>query len=132
MKLDEYKKKVEETLQQPLSVETPQELYKEIAVIESLAYLAVKLSSLAEQKYSRLNQKRHEQSAKILSYKGTVSEKQAQWDADNAQLLADLDMADAEVRYWKDIAKVISQKVSLAQSVMSSVSAQIKAGMYVS
>ena len=132
MKLDEYKKKVEETLQRPLSVEQPQELYKEISVIESLSYLAVKLASLAEQKCSRLTQELHEKSVSMMNYKGTVGEKKAQFEAENAELLAKIDMADAEVRYWKDIARIISQKVSLAQSVMSSVSAQIKAGMYVS
>lgn len=73
---------------------------------------------------------RHEQSAKILSYKGSVADRQAQWDTDHAKLLKDIEMAEAEVRYWRSIGNIIEKKVSLAQSVLSNIGAQMKSGMY--
>lgn len=131
MNLEEFKKKVQQTLQQPLRVDSPNDLCADIAVIESLAYLSVKLQANAEARLSKANE---ELRLKKLEYTkeatGTVYEKTLQVEANCNSVLKEIDDANVELHYWKSISKLIEQKTSLAQSVLTSIGNQIKAGIY--
>lgn len=131
MNLEDYKKKVSDTLQVPLTVDSPETLFKEAACIESLSYLAVKLSAIAEKNLTTLNNKLREEKAKLLpELKGTQMEKNIQLENSLKDLLEKVEQTELEMKYWKSIGKLIENKVSLAQSVLSNISSQVKAGMY--
>lgn len=131
MQLEEYKKKIAEVLQAPLTTDAPETLYKEAAVIESLAYLAVKLSAIAETKVTELDEKiRTEKLTALDGLSGTQMEKTIQLEAKISTLIEEKEKAEIEMKYWKGISKTIENKVSLAQSILSNIGSQMKSGMY--
>lgn len=48
--------------------------------------------------------------------------------SDEQQLV---DKWKAEVAYWKQVGRLIENKISLGQSILGNITSQIKAGMYV-
>ena len=132
MDLTEYKKKIQEVLQKPLTTDAPEELFKEVAVIESLSYLAVKLAANMEMEITRLNDTlMKEKEAKLGSVTGTQMEKSIKLDAMLAETITSIDKCEVEMKYWRAIGKLIENKISLAQSVLANITSQVKAGMYV-
>lgn len=57
-------------------------------------------------------------------------EKNIQLENSLKDLLEKVEQTELEMKYWKSIGKLIENKVSLAQSVLSNISSQVKAGMY--
>lgn len=130
MNNQEYRQKIEEVLQAPLTTDSPETLYKEAAVIESLAYLSVKLQAKAEVKLSEAEAKLREKGSMIVDYEGTASDRKLKWEAEHAELFKNIDNAKTEVLYWRNVGQAIEKKVSLAQSILSNITSSIKAGIY--
>lgn len=131
MQLDEYKQKVQEILQKPLTTDSPETVYKESAMIESLAYLAVRQATILEVKLTELNQKLREEKLTHLSeLTGTQMEKAIQLDAKVASLLKEIEETEATMKYWRATSKLIENKISLAQSILANITSQVKAGLY--
>lgn len=131
MDMGEYKRKIEEVLQAPLTTDSPDTLFKEVAVIESLAYLAVKWSgNMESQKSRQLEDIRKKKQEVIVGLKGTQLEKATALEAALATDLRIMDATEHEIRYWKSIGKLIENKVSLAQSILANITSQIKSNMY--
>lgn len=131
MQLDEYKQKVQEILQKPLTTDSPETVYKESAMIESLAYLAVRQATILEVKLTELNQKLREEKLTHLSeLTGTQMEKAIQLDAKVATLLKEIEETEATMKYWRATSKLIENKISLAQSILANITSQVKAGLY--
>ena len=131
MQLDEYKQKVQEILQKPLTTDSPETVYKESALIESLAYLAVRQATILEVKLTELNQKLREEKLTHLSeLTGTQMEKAIQLDAKVASLLKEIEETEATMKYWRATSKLIENKISLAQSILANITSQVKAGLY--
>ena len=131
MQLDEYKQKVQEILQKPLTTDSPETVYKESAMIESLAYLAVRQATILEVKLTELNQRLREEKLTHLSeLTGTQMEKAIQLDAKVASLLKEIEETEATMKYWRATSKLIENKISLAQSILANITSQVKAGLY--
>lgn len=129
--MEEYKKRVKEILQKPLTTDSPEEVYKETALIESLAYLAVREASMLEMKLTELNQTLRDKKAELLSdLTGTQMEKSIQLDAKLSPLLKEIESTEATMKYWRATSKLIENKISLAQSILSNITSQVKAGLY--
>ena len=129
--MEEYKKRVKEILQKPLTTDSPEEVYKETALIESLAYLAVREASMLEMKLTELNQTLRDKKAELLSdLTGTQMEKSIQLDAKLSSLLKEIESTEATMKYWRATSKLIENKISLAQSILSNITSQVKAGLY--
>lgn len=129
--MEEYKKKVAEILQAPLTTDSPESVYKESAIIESLAYLAVRQAAELETKLSELNkQLRDEKEANLEMLTGTQMEKQIKLEGMLSPLLADIEKTEAAMRYWRGVSKLIENKISLAQSILANITSQVKAGLY--
>ena len=64
------------------------------------------------------------------SASGTVLEKTTKVEAETSSLLTEVEKVESEIRYWRNIGKLIENKISLAQSILSNIGSQIKAGMY--
>lgn len=132
MDLSEYKKKIQEVLQVPLTTDSPETLFKEIATIESLSYLAVRLAANTEVEIAKLNDSlRKERAENIGKATGTQLEKNIQLEAASASTLNSIERCEAEMKYWRAIGKLIENKVSLAQSILANITSQVKAGLYV-
>lgn len=131
MNLEEYKSKVAEILQAPLTTDSPESVYKESAIIESLAYLAVRQAAELETKLSELNkQLRDEKEANLEMLTGTQMEKQIKLEGMLSPLLTDIEKTEAAMRYWRGVSKLIENKISLAQSILANITSQVKAGLY--
>ena len=129
--MEEYKKRVQEILQKPLTTDSPEEVYKESALIESLAYLAVRQATLLEVKLTELNQTLREEKLKELSnLSGTAMEKTIQLEAKLSPLLKEIESTEATMKYWRATSKLIENKISLAQSILANITSQVKAGLY--
>lgn len=132
MDLTEYKKRIQEVLQVPLTTDSPETLFKEVATIESLSYLAVKLAAGMEMEIAKLNDTlRREKAENIGKATGTQLEKGIQLEAASATTLNRIEKCEAEMKYWRAIGKLIENKVSLAQSILANITSQVKAGLYV-
>ena len=131
MNLEEYKEKVQEVLQKPLTTDSPEEVYKESALIESLAYLSVRQATMLEMKLAELNQKLRDEKQKHLSeLSGTAMEKTIQLEAKLSPLLKEIESVEATMKYWRATGKLIENKVSPAQSILANITSQVKAGLY--
>lgn len=131
MQLEEYKQKVQEVLQKPLTTDSPEEVYKEAALIESMSYLAVRQATLLEVKLTSLNQTLREEKLKVLSeLTGTQMEKSIQLEAKLAPLLKEIENTEATMKYWRAVGKNVEQKVSLCQSILANITSMAKSGLY--
>ena len=131
MELETYKEKVKEVLQAPLSVDSPETMFNEVAVIESLAYLAVRLAAAAETKLSTLNEKlRKERDEYLGTVTGTQMEKSIKLESLTSATLKEISNTEIEMKYWRSVGKLIENKISLAQSVLANITSQVKAGLY--
>ena len=129
MDLEQYKNKLEEVLTTALDVDNPDNLYKQATVIESLSYLAIKLQAEAEQRATKAEARMRQSGKVITSYSGTATDRKMKWEADCAPLFEEAETARSEARYWLNIGKAIERKVILAQSVLSNITASVKAGI---
>ena len=126
-----YSTKVQEILSQPLDPDNPKELFNQIALIESMAFLAVKYSTECEQEIIHHESALRCKKGQLLpSLKGTQLEKQTELDCSCNDILVKLATKETEMKYWKNIGKLIENKVSLAQSILSNIGSQIKAGIF--
>lgn len=62
---------------------------------------------------------------------GTQADKKIKLDAACADVLKQIEDAECEMKYWKGIGRIIENKISLAQSVLSNITSMVKADMYV-
>ena len=129
MNIDEYKSKLETVLTTALDVDNPDNLYKQATVIESLSYLATKLQAEAEVKGARAERALREAGTKIKDLEGTAVEKKLLWESICAPLFEEVDKYKAESKYWYGVGRSIERKVILAQSILSNITASIKAGV---
>lgn len=131
MELEEYKKKIQEVLSTPLSTDSPENLYKESALIESMAYIAVRQAALMETKIANLNEILRDEKAKALpTLSGNQLEKTIKIEALVSSTLKAIDEAETTMKYWKSVGKLIENKVSLSQSILANITSQIKANLY--
>ena len=129
--MEDYKKKVQEVLQAPLTTDSPESVYKESALIESLAYLAVRQATVLETKLSELNkQLRDEKATNLEMLTGTQMEKQIKLEGLLSPLLKEIEETEAAMKYWRGVSKLIENKISLAQSILANITSQVKAGLY--
>ena len=129
--MEDYKQKVAEILQKPLTTDSPEMVYKESALIESLAYLAVREAATLEVKLTGLNEELRKKKLEHLSeLNGTAMEKTIQLEAKLAPLLKDIEKTEAQMKYWRAISKAIENKISLAQSILANITSQVRAGLY--
>lgn len=132
MKLEEYKKKIELTLQVPLTTDAPETMFSELATIDSLSYLATQLAASMELKIAKLNEQlRREKDNNLAFVTGTQVEKSIRLDAMSASTLNSIEKCEAEMKYWRTIGKLIENRISLGQSILANITSQIKSGMYV-
>lgn len=129
MDIETYKNKLEEVLTTALDVDNPDNLYKQATIIESLSYLAIKMQAEAEQRAAKAESKVRQSGKAITTYSGTASDRKMKWEADCAPLFEESEIAKSEAHYWHNIGRAIERKVILAQSVLSNVTASIKAGI---
>lgn len=131
MELEEYKKKIQEVLSTPLSTDSPENLYKESALIESMAYIAVRQAALMETKIANLNEILRDEKAKVLpTLSGNQLEKTIKIEALVSSTLKAIDEAETTMKYWKSVGKLIENKISLSQSILANITSQIKANLY--
>ena len=129
--MEDYEKKVQEVLQAPLTTDSPESVYKESALIESLAYLAVRQATVLETKLSELNkQLRDEKATNLEMLTGTQMEKQIKLEGMLSPLLKEIEETEAAMKYWRGVSKLIENKISLAQSILANITSQVKAGLY--
>ena len=129
--MEDYKKKVQEVLQAPLTTDSPESVYKESSLIESLAYLAVRQATVLETKLSELNkQLRDEKATNLEMLTGTQMEKQIKLEGMLSPLLKEIEETEAAMKYWRGVSKLIENKISLAQSILANITSQVKAGLY--
>lgn len=129
--MEEMRKKLEEVLQMELKADTPEELVKQLATIEAFTYLPVKYQTLAEKALSTIESElRKARLDALQKAMGTVQEKQASVDAATDELLLKCARYEREVNYWKGVGKLFEKKIMLGQTILSTLSAQIKAGIY--
>lgn len=126
---DEFKKRLEEVLTTPLDVDSPDNLYKQATVIESLSYLVIKYQADAELKATQAESRMRQSGKFICEYKGTAADRKLKWEADCAPLFEEAEMARTEARFWLNIGKALERKVILAQSILSNITASVKAGI---
>ena len=131
MNLEEYKQKIQEILSSPLSTDSPETLYKESAMIESMAYMAVRQTAIFETKIAALNETLRVEKDKILpTLSGNQLEKTIKIEAATSSLIKEIDEAEATMKYWKSVGKLIENKISLSQSILANITSQIKANLY--
>ena len=61
---------------------------------------------------------------------GNQLEKTIKIEALVSPTLKAIDEAEATMKYWKSIGKLIENKVSLSQSILANITSQIKANLY--
>lgn len=80
---------------------------------------------------TELNQTLRDKKAELLSdLTGTQMEKSIQLDAKLSSLLKEIESTEATMKYWRATSKLIENKISLAQSILSNITSQVKAGLY--
>lgn len=129
MNIADYKEKLEQILTAPLDVDSPDNLYRQATAIESLSYWAIKLQADAEQRATEAESKMRQSGKAIIAYKGTAADRKIMWEADCAPLYKEAQNAESEAKYWYSIGRAIERKVILAQSVLSNITASVKAGI---
>jgi hypothetical protein len=129
MNKESYKDRLEEVLTVPLDTESPDNLYKQATIIESLSYLAIKYQAEAEVRATTAESRMRQAGKAISEYNGTATDRKMKWEADCAPLFEEAENARTEARYWLNIGKAIERKVILAQSVLSNITASVKAGI---
>ena len=129
MNLDEYKQKLEEVMVAPLDTEDPEHLYRQAAVIESLSYLAIKFQGEAERRASKAEAQMRQTGKYIANYDGTAADRKIKWEADCAPLYEEAENARSDARYWNNVGRAIERKTTLCQSILSNITASIKAGI---
>lgn len=127
--LSEYSTKLEEVLSTPLDIDSPDNLYKQATVIESLSYYALKLQAEAEANGAKAERALREAGVSVSKFGGTAVEKKLLWEASCAGLFEVVDKYKTEAKYWYGVSKSIERKVILAQSILSNMTANIKAGV---
>lgn len=132
MEKDKTLEMMEETLQAPLDSDSPENLYKQLTLIESLAYLACKRQAQAENRLSTATAAlAHKKSECLPNLTGTQMEKSVSLESLSSDEQQLVDKWKAEVAYWKQVGRLIENKISLGQSILGNITSQIKAGMYV-
>lgn len=129
MNLEEYKKRLEEVLVAPLDADDPEHLYKQAAAIESLSYLAIKFQNEAERRASKAEAAMRQSGKFIADYHGTATDRKIKWEADCAPLYEEAENARSDARYWNSVGRAIERKTTLSQSILSNITASIKAGI---
>ena len=129
MNLETYKQKLEEVLTAPLDTESPDNLFKQATVIESLNYLAIKYQAEAEQRATEAESRIRQSGKAICEYHGTAADRKIKWEADCAPLYREAQNAQTEAKYWLSIGRAIERKVILAQSILANITASMKAGI---
>ena len=126
---DEFKSRLETVLTTPLDVDNPDNLFKQATVIESLSYLAIKYQADAEIRATQAESRLRQSGKFICEYSGTATDRKTKWEADCSPLFEEAETARSEARFWLNIGKAIERKVILAQSVLSNITASVKAGI---
>lgn len=131
METNEAIQAVEGILKEELDTNSPETLYKQLAVVESLAYLACKKQAQHEMKLALAEERLAVAKAETIpSLTGTAIEKTTKMEADTAKEATEVAHEKARMAYWKQVGRIIENKISLGQSVLANITSQVKAGMY--
>ena len=132
--MTESQEHFEDTMQEILSTEIPteqpEELYKFAAKVECYSYYLAKRQAECERQLAANERALAETKRQIPLYKGTANDRQSLWEAETAILNSAVELSKSDVRYYKNLSSVLENKVSLIQSILSNISASIKAGAY--
>lgn len=127
---EQFENEMHEFLLQEIPTEMPEELYKFAAKAESYTYYVAKQQSSCERKLAVHERALAETKKTMPQYKGTAGDRLAQWESDTALLASEVELCKADVRYYKNLGKVLENKISLIQSILANITASIKAGAY--
>lgn len=121
--------KISKLLLTPLDTDSPENLYKQAAEVESYIYLAITEQAAAETRLAGLESAIRLAGEHLKEFTGSQPEKKAQFEAKYSQLYEERDRCEAEYHFWLNICKAIERKINLAQTVLSSIKASINAGI---
>lgn len=127
----EAQEAMEKILKEELDTDSPETLFKQLALVESLAYLACKKQAQQEVILAQKEQalaKAKEQA--LAGLEGTALEKNIKVESLTADAQAEVTKAKAAIAYWKQTGRIIENKISLGQSVLANITSQIKANQY--
>lgn len=129
MKPANVKQLISDLFSDELSVDDPHELYEQAARAEAYIPLVLEAQAEAENELASAERTLREAGKAIKHIEGTAVEKKVLFEAMVAPLQERADILQSEVRYYLNVSRALERRVSLAQSIMSSLRSQIKAGI---
>lgn len=126
-----YVTKCEELLTKELPIDTPDELMKAAAEVESMGYLAIVFQAKTEKYLAELTKLMTETRANAYNEVTgkTAPERQAKVDNLTSEVAEKIALAESKIKYYRNLSVLIDRRVGLAQSTLANMSAQIKAGI---
>lgn len=127
---EHFENTMQEVLSKEIPTENPEELYKFAAIIESYAYYLVKRQAIAERTLAELEKNLNQKKAKIKDFTGTAADRLACWEQDQALGISLIEFAKSDVKYYRNLSRMLENKISLIQSILGNITSSIKAGAY--
>lgn len=130
---EEYLKNCEAVLGSSYTIDDPSGVATMVAKVESLAYLACKYQALAEQAWAKAKSEYEAAKAEALDKlnkgeKMTALEKDVYMTTAVSPQRQRCDELESEVKRYRSLGRIIENKVSLAQSLLSNARSEIRAG----
>lgn len=111
-------------------MEDPNGLYKALAETEVLSYLPAKYAAKADKLRSEADVKlKRAKAESFAKATGPVTERNLKTEAEIAEIQAEVDKYEREVKFWRSISQSIQTRISLGQSILNIMSNEIKAGL---
>lgn len=127
--MSNVKEMVEEVLAVELNSDNPHELYEQSARAEALTCNILDAQVEAESRLAHAQRVVREAGTAVIKLKGTAIEKKLQWEALAAPLIENVDLVESEVKYYANLLKAVERRVSLIQSILSSIRQSMNAGI---
>lgn len=127
--MSSVKELVEEVLSVELSSDDPHQLYEQAAKAEALCCNILDAQVQAETRLASAERVVREAGTAIKDMTGTAVEKKLKWEAAAAPLMEQVDLLQSEVKYYANLMKAVERRVSLVQSILSSIRQSMNAGI---
>lgn len=129
--MDHYKEMINKALLIEPDIDNPASLSKLAAKVDSLSYPAVMLQAEAEKRLAEANDALRKAQASLPKMDAkSATERQALWEAENSELIKQVEICTAETKYWKQIVVAVANRTDVLQTILQNVSTQIKAGIW--
>ena len=129
--MEHYKEMINKALLSEPDIDDPASLSKLAAKVDSLSYPALMLQAEAEKKLAEANDSLRKAQASLPNMNAkSATERQALWEAENSELLKQVEIYSAEVKYWRQVGVAVANKTDVLQTILQNVSTQIKAGIW--